>query len=212
MRIVKDADDRKNEILDIAQRLFHEKGYMQTTVEDIMKECRIAKGTLYYHFKSKEDILSAMIDRQIDRQEETLKCIAQDTSITAVEKLIRVIRLLSHKARVTNGLCEQENPQLHQKSFTRTLFRFTPAMTAIVEEGIKSGEFSTPYPRESVELLFCASQLHDPSVFQWMDEEYHRRKKAFFWMLELTLGISPDAKKQLYQLAGLPTEPEADRQ
>ncbi|MCD7765360.1 MAG: TetR/AcrR family transcriptional regulator, partial [Lachnospiraceae bacterium] len=36
MRVVKDAAERKNEILDIAERLFNEKGYSQTTVEDIM--------------------------------------------------------------------------------------------------------------------------------------------------------------------------------
>ncbi len=60
----------------------------------------------------------------------------------------------------------------------RTLSRFTGAMTEIVEKGIQSGEFSSPWPAESVELLF--------------------------WMLEITLGISPEAKNQLYRLAGLP--------
>ncbi len=208
MRIVKDADERKNEILDVAQRLFHEKGYVQTTVEDIMRECNIAKGTLYYHFKGKEEILSAMINRQIDRQEETMRQIAADKTMTAVEKLIQVIHLLSYKDRVTDGYSEQENAELQQKSFTRTLFRFAPAMTAIVEEGIQNGEFSTPYPRESVELLFCASQLCDPCVFQWTEEEHNRKKEAFFWMLELSLGITPEAKRQLYHLAHLPMKEE----
>ncbi|MCD7802849.1 MAG: TetR/AcrR family transcriptional regulator [Clostridiales bacterium] len=208
MRIVKDADERKNEILDVAQRLFHEKGYVQTTVEDIMRECNIAKGTLYYHFKGKEEILSAMINRQIDRQEETMQQIAADKTMTAVEKLIQVIHLLSYKDRVTDGYSEQENAELQQKSFTRTLFRFAPVMTAIVEEGIQNGEFSTPYPRESVELLFCASQLCDPCVFQWTEEEHGRKKEAFFWMLELSLGITPEAKRQLYQLAHLPMKEE----
>lgn len=203
MRIIKDADERKNEILDVAQHLFHEKGYVQTTVEDIMRECNIAKGTLYYHFKSKEEILSAVINRQIDLQEEAMKTIAADKETTAVEKLVQVIQLLAYKGRGTDGFCEHENAELQQKSFTRTLFRFAPAMTAIVEEGIQSGEFSTPYPRESVELLFCASQLHDPCVFQWLEEEYNRKIKAFFWMLEVTLGISPEAKKRLYALAHL---------
>lgn len=68
---------------------------------------------------------------------------------------------------------------------------------------MESGEFSTPYPRESVELLFCASQLTDPYVFHWSKEEYEQKKNAFFWMLEITLGITPDAKKRLYQLSGM---------
>lgn len=203
MRLVKDAAERKNEILDIAERLFNEKGYSQTTVEDIMRECNIAKGTLYYHFKGKEEILSAMIERQINRREETMQKIAEDTSISVVEKLIQVIHLLSNRPMPEGGSCEQENEELYQKSFTRTLFRFTDVMTEIVKQGIESGEFSTPYPRESVELLFCASQLTDPYVFHWSKEEYEQKKTAFFWMLEITLGITSDAKKRLYQLSGM---------
>ncbi|MCD8037692.1 MAG: TetR/AcrR family transcriptional regulator [Lachnospiraceae bacterium] len=156
MRVVKDADIRKAEILDAAEKLFNEKGYSKATTEDIFEMTGIARGTLYYHFKSR--------------------------------------------------LHEKENSELHQKSFQQSLLRYTPVMTEIVEQGIKSSEFSTPYPKESVELLLCASQLHDPGVFQWSQEERAQKKKAFFWMLEITLGIAPDAKEKLYRLAGLSQE------
>ena len=63
MRIVKDAKERRNEILDVAERLFCEKGFDNTSTNDILAEIGIARGTLYYHFKSKEDILDAMIER-----------------------------------------------------------------------------------------------------------------------------------------------------
>lgn len=66
MRIVKEADVRKNEILDAAGILFSEKGYDNTSVTDIMNAVGIAKGTLYHHFKSKEDIMDALIKRQTD--------------------------------------------------------------------------------------------------------------------------------------------------
>ena len=64
MRIVKEADERKNEILDAAARLFMEKGFDRTSANDILAAVGIAKGTLYYHFKSKEDIMDALIERQ----------------------------------------------------------------------------------------------------------------------------------------------------
>ena len=64
MRIIKEADIRKNEILDAAGILFTEKGYDNTSVTDIMNAVGIAKGTLYHHYKSKEDILNALIKRQ----------------------------------------------------------------------------------------------------------------------------------------------------
>ncbi|WP_289753960.1 TetR/AcrR family transcriptional regulator, partial [Faecalibaculum rodentium] len=63
MRIVKDAAARRSEILDAAEKLFGTKGYDATSTGDILRELGIARGTLYYHFKSKEDILDAMIDR-----------------------------------------------------------------------------------------------------------------------------------------------------
>ena len=52
MRIVKEADERKNEILDAAARLFMEKGFDRTSANDILAAVGISKGTLYYHFKS----------------------------------------------------------------------------------------------------------------------------------------------------------------
>ncbi|MCD7812090.1 MAG: TetR/AcrR family transcriptional regulator [Ruminococcus sp.] len=206
MRVIKAPDVRKAEILDAAEKLFHEKGYTKTTTEDILSMTGIARGTLYYHFKGKEEILLAMIDRKIEQREQTMRQIAEDKSISTVEKLFQVIQLLSQSGMLAEGLHEKGNAELHQESFQRSLLRYTPVLTEIVEQGIKSGEFSCAYPRESVEMLFCASQLHDPGVFTWTQEERQRKKEAFFWMLEITLGISQDAKKTLYHLAGLSEE------
>ncbi len=54
MRVIKDADQGKNEILDAAEHLFGTKGFDKTSTTDILNETGIARGTLYYHFKSKE--------------------------------------------------------------------------------------------------------------------------------------------------------------
>lgn len=54
MRIVKEAEERKNEILDVAGRLFGEQGYDATSTNDILKEIGIARGTLYYHSNPKK--------------------------------------------------------------------------------------------------------------------------------------------------------------
>ncbi|MCC8066687.1 MAG: TetR/AcrR family transcriptional regulator [Clostridiales bacterium] len=203
MRIIKDAKVRKDEILDTAQRLFHEKGYAQTSMEDISWAIGIARGTVYYYFKNKEDILSAMIDRQIDQREMRLRQIADNPALSATEKLFQIIQFQVHSGILADGLHDTENARLHQKSFQRSLFRFTPILAKIIEQGNTSGEFSCPWPAESVQLLYCASQLHDPGVFTWEEGVRKQKMNAFYWMLEVTLGISTEAKKQLYQLAHL---------
>ena len=63
MRTVKTAEERKNEILDVAEELFAEKGYDNASTNDIIARIGIARGTLYHHFGSKEEILDAIVDR-----------------------------------------------------------------------------------------------------------------------------------------------------
>ena len=55
--IIKDADERKKEILDAAETLFNSNEFDATTISDIIESVGVARGTIYYHFKSKEDIL-----------------------------------------------------------------------------------------------------------------------------------------------------------
>ena len=91
MRIVKEAQERKNEILDVAERLFCSKGFDNTSTNDILNEIGIARGTLYYHFKSKEDILDAMIERLTNQIVAKAATIALDDSIPVLERLTRTI-------------------------------------------------------------------------------------------------------------------------
>lgn len=65
MRIVKEYEERRKEILETAERLFLKKGYTKTTVNDILKEIGIAKGTFYHYFKSKEEVMDEIIMRII---------------------------------------------------------------------------------------------------------------------------------------------------
>lgn len=66
MRTVKEYEERRNEILDTAEKLFVSKGYMKTTVNDILREIGIAKGTFYHYFKSKEEVMDAIITRIVN--------------------------------------------------------------------------------------------------------------------------------------------------
>ena len=78
MRIVKEYEERRKEILETAERLFLTKGYTKTTVNDILKEIGIAKGTFYHYFKSKEEVMDEIIMRIIKEDVTKAKRIVSD--------------------------------------------------------------------------------------------------------------------------------------
>ncbi|MGB2578599.1 AcrR family transcriptional regulator [Elusimicrobium simillimum] len=96
-------DKRKNEILDIAENLFTTKGYEKTTVENIINTAVIAKGTFYHYFKSKEELLDAIIMRFMDVGVKIIQSIADDPKLTAEQKLHKVTTFKYHKSTPNAG-------------------------------------------------------------------------------------------------------------
>ena len=88
-RTYKSAPKRRTEILDAAQKLFTAKGFQATSMEDILNEVGIAKGTLYYHFASKEEILRGLISRTTAQIAEKARAIA-DTDAPVADKFLAV--------------------------------------------------------------------------------------------------------------------------
>ena len=157
MRVVKEAEERKNEILDVSQRLFSTKGFDDTSIADILNEIGIAKGTLYYHFKSKEEILDAIIERMIKDQVAKAKKIAEYKSVPAVMRVVNAMMTFSVEGDNEGFVLEQihkpQNALMHKKIQDRLMEAVVPIIAEIVTDGIKEGVFETDYPKESVELV-----------------------------------------------------------
>ena len=187
------AETRKNKILDIAESLFIEKGYEHTTINDVLLTSGIAKGSLYYYFKSKEDVLDGIIKRRGDEYIEAADIIAKAGKFNAREKLIRLLMTLSPKderqKKLTDDLEKSSNGQLFVKSLTDIILRLAPIMRDIVEQGIAEGVFETDFPLESAEILLAAAHaLFDNGDLSWTPDEKLRRVAAFIAAAERTLG------------------------
>ena len=87
MRDVKEPEIRRAEIMDAAMILFMEKGYTNTTTQDIVDKVNISRGLLYYHFKNKEDILYCLVEQYSDRLLKDIYIIAYDEDKIAIEKI-----------------------------------------------------------------------------------------------------------------------------
>lgn len=100
MRISKKPENRKTEILNTAEILFITKENSETTINEILREVGIAKGTFYYYFQSKEEVMDAIVLRFIDIGVEAAKVIAADPDLKAPEKLLKSLRGKGQKKMV----------------------------------------------------------------------------------------------------------------
>ncbi|NLC18650.1 MAG: TetR/AcrR family transcriptional regulator [Clostridiales bacterium] len=195
MRVSKEHDERRNEILDTAAELFEAKGYNKTTINDILNKIGIAKGTFYYYFKSKEEVLDAIIERLNEGALIRAKLIKERSDLSPIEKILQLIlalRMEEPKSGVMDELHNPENALMHQKTLTGIVNGLTPILTDIVDEGIQAGVFSTPYPKETIQIMLTAAlTLTDEGIFSLTDEEKQRLLQAIIYSLETLLGAKP---------------------
>ncbi|MDF2921592.1 MAG: TetR family transcriptional regulator [Paenibacillaceae bacterium] len=193
MRISKEPEERRNEILDAADELFGRKGFDGTSTNDILAKVGIARGTLYYHFKSKEDIMDALIERYNIRLLHVARETASDKSIPVNERITRVVMGLN-----INGASDQEimehihkpqNALMHQKIQKAILAGVTPILADIIREGIEQGLFTTPFPYECMEMAVAyANTVFDEDMAAMSGEERATRIQAFVFHVERMLG------------------------
>lgn len=212
MRIVKEAEERKNEILDAASELFARKGFDGTSTGDILEKVGIARGTLYYHFKSKEDIMDALIERIGVGMLSTAGEIAADKSIPVSERIIRVLLSLNvseSNVGIANGstigkemIEHMHNPQnalMHQKSQKMVIAGITPILTDIIREGITQGLCSTPFPYECMEMIMAYTNtvFDGDDTVEMTAESRVSRIEAFTFNVERLLGAKSGSFAQV---------------
>lgn len=179
-RITKSPAERKQELIDEAERLFLKKGYETTTVSDIVKSIPVAQGTFYYYFDSKENMLKAVLERNFSALEKELASINDQTDIDSCEKFSRIVncmlRFNKNKGRLTSAVHLEGNTILHHMLEDMSHTKLIPHLAAVVRAGVAQEEFNAPFPEETADVLFHAVLhfLHEPSIM----EDKARRKRT----------------------------------
>lgn len=200
MRVVKDAEVRKNEILDVAQELFSKKGFDATSTNDILERVKIARGTLYYHFKSKEDILDSLIDRITNEAIEMSKSIAGDKSIPLLDRFslsvmaLNIDNEIGHE--VINQVHKPQNALMHQKMQKKLITGIVPIITGLVVEGIEEGIFDTEYPEQAVEMAMLYSNIAFDDLEDLSPEVFQKKAIGFIYNTEKLMGCKPGTMQQ----------------
>lgn len=195
MRVVKEAEERKEEILDVAEKLFGTKGFDNTSTNDILEEVGIARGTLYYHFKSKEEILDGVIERITRRLMTEAEKIVHNQELPLLERLTKAVMSLNVETQIGYEVMEQvhrpQNALMHQKMQDGLLMGINPILTDLVEEGVRDGICYTDYPKEVVEMIMLyANTAFDSINMADLDPKEREKKIAgFIYNSERLMGM-----------------------
>ncbi len=157
----KPTGERQREILQAARQLFLTKGYEAASTADIMNAVGIAKGTLYYHFSSKEEILDALLEDITDDIKKAAVPFGEADDLPIPDRMIGVIRTVQAEGNgrrsIVGALHLPQNALLHQKSHTLTVEKISPVMLKIVTDGIRRGFFHTDHPGSAVHMALLYS-------------------------------------------------------
>lgn len=176
-------------ILDVSQRLFLEKGYENTTIQDIVDELGgLTKGAVYHHFKSKEEIMDAVGDRMFFSNN-PFEAVRGRTDLNGLQKLQEAVRLNQsdqERVRLTaQSIPIAKSPRLLQEMIVSNRKVLTPYFLELIEEGNRDGSMHTDYPREIAELLPLLTSLWLlPSVYPASREQMKRKFLFLGEMLE----------------------------
>lgn len=191
------GEKRKQELLNIAYRLMISKGYEETSIDEIIAEARIAKGTFYYHFKSKEEMLEALINMMITEQTERAKQFLF-APLPIPQKAIAIItsfRPNSDEMTIQNALNKKENIVMHEKINKRVIDEAVPILSEVVEEGIAQGILDCDNIKERVRItLIISSDMFDHSSFTSADVD------VFIDTVEKILGAKKGTFEFIRQL------------
>ena len=203
MRIVKEAEVRREEILDAAEKLFAAKGFDNTSTGDILDAVGIARGTLYYHFKSKEDILDGVIQRITGRLMQAAGEIVRQKELPVLERLTKAIMSLNVESEIGHEIMEQvhrpQNALMHQKMQTTLLAGINPILTELVEEGIGQGICRTRYPESVVEMtiLYANTAFDELNAAGLTPAQRERKIAGFIYNLERLMGMAEGSLQEV---------------
>ena len=165
-RVVKAAAVRRLELVDLAQRLFLERGYERTTVNDVIDAAGVSKGAFYHHFRAKEDLLEAIAERFARQSLEAMGAVRADPALNALQRLngmltrIRAWKMdaMPELRAMFTAMVQANNAVLYYRIVGAVFAAIAPAFTEVIAEGQQEGVFDVTDAALAAETLVSLSE------------------------------------------------------
>lgn len=183
------------------QLLMEEKG-ASCSVSDIAKKAGIGKGSIYYYYKSKDEIFDAVVDYIYSRKINKCKEIIVNNKLNALEKFNLLFKTYCSSAvdpSIDLYLHQQQNAAIHQKSLAKILKLLSPILADVFRQGSNEKLFTCENPEETAEIFlstFCF--LFDHGIFEWTPEQINKKAKVLAYLFENGLKAPEGSFKFLY--------------
>ena len=195
--IMKKGEKRKKMLLKIAYDMFLTNGYENTSVDEIIEKAQIAKGTYYYYFQSKEQMLEEVIDMMIDNETKMAEQIIK-TDISVPQKIVGILTSMKpteEEQPIKNTLFQEENVLMHHKVRKKLIDTLTPLLSEVIKEGVNEGIFKCDNIPERVKMLLIISDgTFNEGTFSQRDIS------VFIDMTEKLLGAENGTMNFIYNL------------
>jgi len=166
------TDERKSQIINAAEDVFTKKGFAEARMDDIAEETGLSKGTLYLYFKSKDDLIIAILDRIFQREfrmfdEMDYSKISATESISLfVDTIAKDIKLMLRLMPIAyEFLALAFRNKTVQKALKVYVNRYMDILVPIIENGIASGEFKEVDPRE---VAIAMGAILEGTILIWV--------------------------------------------
>lgn len=183
----------ENRILDSATRLFIKNGWEKTTIQDIIDDLGdLTRGAFYHHFKSKEDIIDAVLNK-ISIENNPFKKVKDIKNITALEKIKKAFLISLDDTAQIEALKNipqiLKSPKMLARQLQLCVNDGAIELLELIKEGNIDKSIDVGYPKQTSETFVLLTNLYlSPIIFEEKENEYENR----------ILHI-----KQLYQAIGL---------
>ena len=188
-------EETVRKILDTAERLFIEKGYDKTSLQNIIDATGLSKGAIYHHFTSKEDIFYFVCDRIGQRNAEVLSKVRDHGALNGLEKLRTIFKTSLHPERQAKMFCMMpyllDNAKFLATEMQSIFVEVVPEFVEpIIRQGMADGSIRTEHPRELAEAMMMLSDVWINPIVQASTPEEIRARCAIYNQLFEGFGIT----------------------